>query len=684
MHDVQEKPSKSPLADALGGRTAALIAAYRAIEATLKPPPRLSMSEWAETYGVLSRQTSATPGRFTPFAYQRGILDAFTDPTVTRVVVKKSARIGWTRIMDMVAGYFVHQDPSPILLVQPRVEDAQDYSESEIKPMLIDTPVLREIMGEVKEKDSDQKILKRNFRNGASMRFVGANSPGGFRRITVRIVLFDEVDGYPEGAGEEGDQIALGIKRTETFWNRKIGIGSTPTTKGRSRIEKAYAESDMRRYYVPCPHCGHMQTLRWENLRWDRAEEGVPLHPVYGNHLPATAHFVCEANGCIVDESDKYDMVEHGEWRGEKQFEGIAGFHIWAGYSLFPNAAWRYLVEEFLRVRKDPTLLRTFVNLVLGEEWEEPAEKVDSSSLVNRGENYGPESIPAGVVFLTCGVDVQGDRLEATVYGWGAREESYAVEHEVFLGDPAQGHVWNLLDEFLRRARHGEVLSSAGNVQRELRIRATCIDTGGHHANQVFAFAKARRARHVYPIKGAAGPRPVWPKHASRTGADQVMYLVGVDTAKDAIYGRLRIDKPGPGYIHFPADGAFDQEFFDQLTSERVVTRKKKQGNDKGRSYRVWEPMRPRNEALDCAVYALAARMSLPIRLDAFRPPTPPPRPADPMDIESGPVNDSARRDELSATTAAHAGPPSPPPPSGVRHSAFIKDRRRGWFDRGR
>ena len=215
----------------------------RARAEALKPPPRLSLSEWAEHYAYLSPETSADAGKFQAFGYQNGIMDAVTDPSVRQITVMKSARVGYTKILDHVIGYFIHQDPSPILIVQPRVEDAEDYSKTEIAPMLRDTPVLAEIAGDLKAKDSSQRILKRMFRNGSSISFVGANSPGGFRRITARIIAFDEVDGYPaDGAGNEGDQIALGTKRSESFWNRKIILGSTPTLKGVSRIEKAWSE----------------------------------------------------------------------------------------------------------------------------------------------------------------------------------------------------------------------------------------------------------------------------------------------------------------------------------------------------------------------------------------------------------------------------------------------------------
>lgn len=603
---------------------------------SLKPPPRLTISEWANRYAYLSPETSAEPGRFRSFGYQNGILDAVCDPSIAKVTVIKSARVGYTKCLDHIVGYFIHQDPSPILAVQPRVEDAEDYSKSEIAPMLRDTPVLAAIVGDLKAKDSNQRILKRTFRNGSSIAFVGANSPGGFRRITARVILFDEVDGFPvDGAGQEGDQIALGTKRSETFWNRKIVLGSTPTIKGKSRIEKSWEESDQRRYYVPCPHCGHEQVLRWENLHWDKEtdENGNTLR-----HKPETAYFLCSSgNGCVIDESAKPKMIAAGRWIAEKPSNGHAGFHIWAAYSLFANAAWRFLIEEFLRVRKDPSLLQTFVNLVLGETWEEQGEIVDASSFMARREVYDDRTIPAGALIATAGVDTQGDRLEAQIVTFGRNEESWTARYVVLHGDPAQMQVWKDLDQLLL-----EPLATEDG--RTLRVRACCIDSGGNHTAAVLAYCRTRRARRIFPTAGMAGPKPIWPQRASRTKTNDQVFMIGVDTAKDQIYARLRIAKPGPGYVHFPVLDAFDEEYFAQLTSEKVVTRYRK-----GRPYRVWEPMRKRNEALDTFVLNMAALKSLPIRLDAVprtwteadAPPLPePPKPTAPTNNVFKPVPD--------------------------------------------
>ncbi|UNK26229.1 phage terminase large subunit family protein [Serratia plymuthica] len=574
----------------------------------VRPPEPLSLSEWANKYAVLSKETSAQTGRFRSFAYQDGMMDAITDPTVTQVSVMKSARVGYTKILDHVVGYYLAHDPSPILIVQPRVEDAEDYSKTEIAPMLRDTPVLAEICGDPKAKDSNQTILKKTFANGANLTLVGANSPGGFRRITCRIILFDEVDGYPAGgAGVEGDQIALGIKRSETYWNRKIALGSTPTVKGTSRIEKAYEESDQRRYYVPCPHCGEHQVLEWGGpetpygIKWDKDENG--------EGIPETAYYVCRHNGCVIHHNEKASMVKRGEWRASKPFKGHAGFHIWAGYSLFPNAAWKYLVAEWLRVKNDPLMRQTFINLVLGEPYEDRGEKALSEKrLLERCEVYAAE-VPDGVAVLTAGIDTQDGRFEIEVTGWGRNEESWSIAFDVIEGDLETNEPWQRLDAYLK-----QIWRRADG--RGFTIMAACMDSGGHHTQKVYEFAKERLGRRIWAIKGESargGKRsPVWPtkKPTSKSKASFKPIILGVNAAKDTIRGRLHIDLPAPGeaaasYMHFPTDR--DLNYFSQLLAERSVV--KVSG---GQRYRVWEQIPGRaNEALDCRVYSYAALCGL-------------------------------------------------------------------------
>lgn len=595
---IRRKSEPDPQADVLCST-----AYFDAEKENLRPPPKLTLNEWSEQYAILSAETSAQTGRFRPYGYQIGMADAITDPSVEMVTVMKAARVGYTKLLDHTIGYYVHQDPSPILVVQPRMEDAEDFSKTEIGPMIRDIAVLSVLAGDVKAKQSNQTILKKTFRNGASVTFIGANSPGGFRRLTTRVVLFDEVDGFPVGgAGAEGDQIALGIKRTETFWNRKVVLGSTPTIKGLSRIEKSWEQSDQRYYFVPCPHCGEMQPLEWggrdtpHGIKWHRDDEG--------NHLPETAFYVCRANSCVIDEIDKPEMIERGEWRATKPFRGHAGFHIWAGYSPHVNASWAKLAAEWLDVKADPLRRQTFINLVLGSPYEDRGDNaVNEASLLRRREIW-PGEVPPDVALLTAGIDVQDDRVEAEVIGWGADEESWSISHDVFEGDTQDPAVWSVVDAFLKR-------KWARADGREFEIMAACVDSGGHATQTVYAFAKARLGRRIWAIKGEsarAGARsPIWPvkRPTSRNKAAFRPIIIGVNAAKDSIRQRLHIDKPGPGYLHFPVDR--DVNYFAQLVAEKSVT--KIVGAQR---FRVWELSPGRaNEALDLRVYGYAALCGL-------------------------------------------------------------------------
>lgn len=585
------------------GRANLEAALHDAVRRNLQPPPKLTLSEWAAEFGMMSRETSAQTGKFHAFPYQPGIMDAVTDPSVWMITVQKSARVGYTKILDHVAGYYIHQDPSPQLDVQPRVEDAEDYSSTEIEPMLRDTKVLAEIVGDVNGKNSKQTLRKRVFRNGASMTFVGANSPGGFRRITARIVKFDEVDGYPvNGAGTEGDQIALGIKRSESFWNRKIILGSTPTVKGYSRIEKSFAKSDQRRFWVPCPHCAEMQVLEWGGrdapfgFKWDRDEKGVGI--------PSSVYYACRANGCIIRDLDKPDMVAAGEWRASRPFTGHAGFHIWAAYSLFPNASWENLVREWLDAKDDPLARQTFINLVLGETYEDAGDRaLEEGRIAARAELWADE-IPDGVAVLTTGVDVQDYRIEVETVGWGLNEESWSVDYTIIDGEFSDPDVRAQLDAHLKRVW-------LGTNGRRLTTSAVCIDSGGHHTQDVYTFAKARLNRRIWAIKGESarmGQRsPVWPtkRPSRRNKATFRPIILGVNAAKDVVRQRLHVESPGPGYMHFPVDR--DIGYYSQLLAERSISK-----SVGGVRFRVWELSPGRaNEALDCRVYAYGALCGL-------------------------------------------------------------------------
>lgn len=555
----------------------------------------------------------------------RGIMDAVTDPLVEEVVVIKGTQIAYTEGVVLNAiGYYMDVDPCPILLVLPTDKVVDEISKNRLTPMLRDTPRLASKVRAPRSRDSSNTIAGKVF-PGGRLAIVGANAPADLASRPIRLVIADEVDKFPASAGTEGDPLKLAGKRQETFWNRKTVKGSSPTVKGQSTIEREYKKSDMRELWVGCIHCGEKQTLKWAQVRWDKRPGPDGRH----EHLPDTAAYQCEHCGVLWDDTDRYQAlgrVKTEDWRATAPFRGIAGFKISQLYSSFVQL--HRVVTEFLTAYgklpgtyPDPQLMKVFTNTVLAETWEEQGETVDGSSLGSRAEPYGPDDLPDGVAFATAAIDVQGDRLEVQVIGWGAGEESWVAGYHVLPGDPAQGDVWLQADHVLRRVYH----TRSG---RAVRIMATAVDTGGHHAAQVYAFCKARRARRVHPVKGANGPRPIWPKRWSRAKNNEHVYLVGVDTAKDAIYGRLKIRPrldpaelrlPNPGYVHFPLPdddgetGAINADYFAQLTSERVETRYRE-----GKPYRVWvKPPGKRNEALDTFAYALAARMSLPIKIRA-------------------------------------------------------------------
>ena len=565
----------------------------RATLSAFRPPRKLTLSEWADTYAFLSSESSAEGGRWHTLPYQKGIMDAISSNSVEQVTVMKSARVGYSKILNHVIGYHIHQDPAPIMLVQPTIEDAQGYSKEEIAPMLRDTPCLRGVVSDAKAKDGANTILQKQF-PGGTLSLVGANSPRGFRRVSRRVVLFDEVDGYPASAGSEGDQIKLGIRRTEYYWNRKIVAGSTPTVKDFSRVERMFQQTDQRRYFVPCPHCNHMQYLRWPNITWS-------------DNDPSTAAYKCESCSTLIPHAKKRWMVERGEWRPTSPGNGKhIGFHIWAAYSYSPNASWSNLVEEFLDAKHDAEQLKTFVNTVLGETWEdEYASKIGADSLMERAakETYKQHCPPVEGLALTIGCDVQDDRLSLSVWAWGREEEGWLVDRIKLYGSPSRPEVWKQLDEVLGKPYTNE----AGD---ELRVLSCAIDSGGHHTQEVYHYARERAALGVIAIKGMGqkGKPPLgkaskvdvnFKGKALKKGAQ--LFPVGVDGIKSLLFGRLKHNDVGPGYLHFYP--TITTDYFEELTAEKQILRFRN-----GFPERIWvKKSQSPNEALDELNYAYAA-----------------------------------------------------------------------------
>lgn len=521
-------------------------------------------------------------------------MDACSDPAIERVVLMTAAQIGKTKLLENVLAYFCDLDPSPILFMLPTLDLALTFSKDNLAPMFRDTPTLAGRLLDVKSRDSGNTLLHKAIAGGGRLTIVGANSPSGLAMRPIRVVLADEIDRFPVSAGTEGDPLSLGEKRTRNFPNRKLINTSTPTDKGFSRVEELYESSDQRLYHVPCPHCGDMQPLEWKNLRWERGEDGA--------HLPDTAAMVCVGCGCLIEERHKREMLNCGEWIATATgTPGIAGFHLNALYS--PWVFWSELVREFLAARKNPPKLKVFVNTALAQTWEDAGERVDSDALDDRRESYLAE-IPNGVAILTAGIDVQKDRLELLIVGWGPDQESWRIRHERIYGNPAGDEVWTRAAVFLTRPYQTEYDGV------DLRIRATCIDSG-HQTQQVYKFVRPRQRRRVWATKGVGGQpgRPLLSKPTKSNKHGVTLYTIGTDTAKDLLFERVRIIEPGPGYLHFcnQTDTGSDAEFLNQYGSEKAVTVYRK-----GRPIREYRLLGGRrNEAIDLEVLNLAALHTL-------------------------------------------------------------------------
>jgi phage terminase large subunit GpA-like protein len=459
-------------------------------------------------------------------------MDAVSDPLVEKVVIMKSAQTGGTEVIMNTIGYKIHLDPGPILAVQPTVELARAWSKERLAPMIRDTDILRGLVKEVRSRDSSNTLQQKKF-PGGMIAIMGANAPSGLASRPIRDVFLDEVDRFPASAGTEGDPVKLASKRTQTFYNSKIIVVSTPTIKGLSRIEVDFDESDQKYYHVPCPVCGQFQILEWSGIHWDK---------IGGEHRPDTVYYECKFCSARLTETDKYRMIRNGKWIAERpEVKKISGFHISELYS--PWSTWENMIESFLEAKVRPELLQVFVNTALGQVWEESGVTVDDGTLLSRREAYGP-AIPEKVIILTAGVDVQHDRIECVIKGWGRSEESWLIDHRTFMGDISQNpKVLIELDDFLLRNWPHE-------SGKTLRLSAVGVDSG-YHTKIVYDYCRHKGLRRVFPIKGGAGHgRPIIGRPTMSKKYKVQLFVVGVDSAKELIYSRLKIDEPGrPGIL---------------------------------------------------------------------------------------------------------------------------------------
>lgn len=577
----------------------------RLLDEYLAPPPAGTVSQWADRYRILSRKGSAEPGPYrtdrTP--YLREPMDLLSPGSAyEEVVLMFGAQVGKSECGNNFIGHTIDADPGPVMIVQPTLDMAKRFSRQRIAPMIEETPALRRRVKENRSRDEANTTLMKDFTGGVLI-MAGANSAAGLRSMPVKKLFLDEIDAYPLDVDGEGDPVALAEKRTDTFARRKILKTSTPTTAGFSRIEQAYLDGDRRQYRVPCVHCGEPLVLAFAQLHWVRDDVGAPI--------PGTVRYICPHCAGAMAETDKPAMLAAGHWHPQRPGGKIASYHLSALYS--PWLRWESVVADFYESHQsskggDVSRLKAFTNTVLAEVWEDQGDRVSEHELQTRAEPLQRRVVPERALILTAGVDVQGDRLEARVWGWGPGEESWLVEREIIHGSPAdlesETSPWRaLLDRII--AARWEHASGA-----TLDVACTFIDSGGHHTQEVYNFARAHALRRVFAVKGmsqsgkAVLGKPSeqdvnWRGVKLKRGVK--LWPIGTDTAKQIIYGRLRLAQAGPGFIHLP--NWLPAEEYEQLTAERLATRYLK-----GRPKLEWvKPAGRRNEALDCAVYALAA-----------------------------------------------------------------------------
>lgn len=556
-----------------------------------RPAPRMSIVEWADAYRYLASESSAEPGKYlsSRAPYQREPMEVMSDPSVGTVVFMWASQMGKSLLFENAIAYTIDSRPRPMLMVQPTVEFAEQFSKERFVPMVRVTPKLHGLISEAKSRDSNNTIRYKMF-PGGFLAFVGSNAPAGLAGRPIGTVFADEIDRYDDSAGTEGDAIELAERRMANFADGQIFKASTPVLKDTSRIVPAYEGGDQRRYYVPCPFCGERQVLLW-------GKKGLPYGLRWEPDRPQTAAYQCASCGKLIEEKYKSWMLatENGaEWRREAPANPYPSFFINGLYSPFGRSTWAHHAAKFLEVRGDPPKLQSFVNTVLCEPWEEQGERIEPNALLSRLEDLGTGA-PLGSAVITAAIDVQSDRLEYRVWAWGRGEESWLLRVEQILGDPGTAAPWEAVT-LLRR----ETFKHPGGSS--LRISCTMVDTGFHTA-AAYAYCRRFASENVCAAKGVEGDGiHLLGKPSRQSNAKVIVYPIGTHAAKELfLLSQIRVEVGKPGSVHLP-DWITVAEL-EQLTSEKRVSRP-----FRGRYKRAWVvvPGRRENHGLDCRVLCMA------------------------------------------------------------------------------
>ncbi len=567
-----------------------VLSAFTLIKKSFATPPQMTVSEWADRYRKLSKESSAEAGQWktSRAEYQREMMNAISDDDVETVVFMTSSQVGKSEILNNTLGYYIDYDPAPILFVQPTEDMAKSYSNDRIAPMIRDCPTLSAKIADSKSRDSGNTIMHKRFRGG-HLTMIGANTPAKLASRPIKVLLMDEVDRFPISAGSEGDPAQLAIKRTTTFWNRKIVMCSTPTIKGVSKIEKEFESSTAEELNVACPECGEYQPYVWEQLKFEHTS---------GTNEVKNVVYACKHCGAVNKENVwkrqpiKW-VARHPEIKNKR------GFHL--NELCSPWKHWDEIAVDFLEAKRQGVeMLKVWTNTAMGNAWEEESDLDINDILLKRRIAYNCE-VPKDVLVLTCGVDVQDNRLEYEIVGWGRDYQSWGIKYGVIMGDTGGSEVWKQLDDVLF-AKYERV----DGLQME--VMTTCIDSGGHHTQEVYRYCKERESRRVWAIKGQGGSGiPFIKRPNRRNDAGAWLFIIGVDVGKDTISSRLKQKfDTDVGYCHFPTETnkGYDEQYFLGLTAEHRNVR-----TVNGRTVINWvkRSSGARNEPFDIRNYATAA-----------------------------------------------------------------------------
>lgn len=587
----------------------------RGLRAWGRPEP-LSLEEWSRQHFYLSAESSYVEQAWTPWPFQRAILACMSNDDIFEVTFKKSARVGYTKMLLAFLLYNAHHRRRNQILWQPTDEDRDEFVKTELEPALRDVSAMREVLPSVNSRSKDNTLQAKKF-VGSVLHTKGGKAAKNYRRVSTDVAVWDELSAFDGDIEKEGDPFTIGSKRVEGATFPKCIDGSTPKLKGMCLVDARYTVADERMtYQVPCPHCGEHHAITWGG-------KGEPHGFKFDRANPAGVQHLCPHCGALYGQADYLRMQEQGVWINEDgtlwlhmdgRFTRADGtraeaprhiaFHVWTAYS--PAVPWAQIVREFIAAldameQGDDTKMKAWTNTTRGECWEGEIERTDAEELKQRAEPFKLKTLPRDCLLLLCGCDTQGNRIEAQVWGIGLGGQMWTIDHQVFFGNPAQDEVWHDLEDFL----FGETYQhTSGTTQR---IYATAIDSGGHHANAVYAFAHKHKGKRVHAVKGSSGAeRSIengnskvsfdWKGRREKNGA--VLWLVGTHLAKDRFASRLEVTQPGPGYVHLSRDNP--DEWFRQLAAEDRVTVRSQYG-----SVTRWVPNRKRNEVIDMTAYVI-------------------------------------------------------------------------------